>query len=341
MSDQGPIPDRCADDFSLIETLLWTRDGGFDLLPEHLARLAASSAALGFAHDEKRVRAALAAAVSDAENPRLRVRLVLSRDGAIETGAAPIDATPPDTIWRVALAQRRFSSSDPLLRHKTTRRALYEDELAEAAKRRGADEVLFLNERGELCEGARANVFLKQDGALLTPPLSCGLLPGVLRANLLASRRAREESIRILARLGISESRLGRPLEQMSRGMQQKVAIARAILTSPTLLLLDEPTTGLDPRSKLDVQTFVEELRDHHDATIVLTTHDLAEADRLCDRIGILDSGRLITEGTPEQLKDRMVVEHGLPPTLESVFMTYTGRSLDDDVDEEDADDHD
>ena len=102
----------------------------------------------------------------------------------------------------------------------------------------------------------------------------------------LDARKARDESIRILARLGISESRLGRPLEQMSRGMQQKVAIARAILTSPTLLLLDEPTTGLDPRSKLDVQTFIEELRDHHDATIVLTTHDLDEADRLCDRIG-------------------------------------------------------
>ena len=155
----------------------------------------------------------------------------------------------------------------------------------------------------------------------------------------LDARKARDESIRILARLGISESRLGRPLEQMSRGMQQKVAIARAILTSPTLLLLDEPTTGLDPRSKLDVQAFVEELRDHHDATIVLTTHDLAEADRLCDRIGILDSGRLVTEGTPEQLKDRMVTEQGLAPTLESVFMTYTGRSLDDDVEEDgDAD---
>jgi ABC-2 type transport system ATP-binding protein len=151
----------------------------------------------------------------------------------------------------------------------------------------------------------------------------------------LDARKARDESIRILARLGISESRLGRPLEQMSRGMQQKVAIARAILTSPTLLLLDEPTTGLDPRSKLDVQTFVEELRDHHDATIVLTTHDLDEADRLCDRLAILDQGRLIAEGTPEQLKERMVTERGLPPTLESVFMTFTGRSLDDDVEED------
>jgi ABC-2 type transport system ATP-binding protein len=155
----------------------------------------------------------------------------------------------------------------------------------------------------------------------------------------LDTRRAREQAIAILARLGISASRLGRPLEQMSRGMQQKVAIARAILTSPTLLLLDEPTTGLDPRSKLDVQAFIEELRDEHDATIVLTTHDLAEADRLCDRLAILDSGRLVIEGTPEQLKVRVAVDHGLPPTLESVFMTFTGRSLDDDVEEDDHDD--
>ena len=146
---------------------------------------------------------------------------------------------------------------------------------------------------------------------------------------------ARREAIRILARLGISESRLSRPLEQMSRGMQQKVAIARALLTSPTLLLLDEPTTGLDPRSKLEVQTFIEELRDDHDTTIVLTTHDLAEADRLCDRLAILDRGRMIVEGTPDELTELVARDHGLPPTLESVFMTYTGRSLDDDVEDD------
>jgi ABC-2 type transport system ATP-binding protein len=155
-------------------------------------------------------------------------------------------------------------------------------------------------------------------------------------------RAARAEAISILARLGIGEKRLGRPLEQMSRGMQQKVAIARALLTSPTLLLLDEPTTGLDPRSKLDVQTFIEELRDTHDATIVLTTHDLAEADRLCDRIGIINDGRIVVEDTPEALRAKVAHEHGLEPTMESVFMTYTGRSLDDDLgDNEDKDDED
>ena len=84
--------------------------------------------------------------------------------------------------------------------------------------------------------------------------------------------------------------------------MQQKVAIARALLTSPTLLLLDEPTTGLDPRSKLDVQSFIEELQETHDTSIVLTTHDLAEAERLCNRITILDGGRVVAEDTPDGL---------------------------------------
>ena len=154
----------------------------------------------------------------------------------------------------------------------------------------------------------------------------------------LRAGEARQEAERILARLGIAKSRLGSPLEQMSRGMQQKVAIARAILTSPTLLLLDEPTTGLDPRSKLDVQAFIEEIKATCDATILLTTHDLAEADRLCDRLSILDRGRLVVEGTPNELKDKVLLEHDLPPTLESVFMTWTGRSLDDDVEDEEND---
>ena len=148
---------------------------------------------------------------------------------------------------------------------------------------------------------------------------------------------ARRDTVAILERLGVSEKRLGRPVEQMSRGMQQKVAIARALLTSPTLLLLDEPTTGLDPRSKLDVQAFIEEVNATHDATIVLTTHDLAEAERLCGRITVLNEGRVVAEDTPDGLKATMAERLGRPATLEDVFMTYTGRSLDDDIDEDDA----
>jgi ABC-2 type transport system ATP-binding protein len=153
----------------------------------------------------------------------------------------------------------------------------------------------------------------------------------------LDSRIARRDTVAILERLGVSEKRLGRPVEQMSRGMQQKVAIARALLTSPTLLLLDEPTTGLDPRSKLDVQAFIEEVNATHDATIVLTTHDLAEAERLCGRITVLNDGRMVAEDTPDGLKARTAERLGRQTTLEDVFMTYTGRSLDDDMDEDDA----
>ena len=148
---------------------------------------------------------------------------------------------------------------------------------------------------------------------------------------------AKRDAVSILGRLGISEKRVDRPVEQMSRGMQQKVAIARALLTSPTLLLLDEPTTGLDPRSKLDVQTFIEEINQTHDATIVLTTHDLAEAERLCARITVLNDGRVVAVDTPDGLKATTAERLGRPASLEDVFMTYTGRSLDDDVDEDDA----
>jgi len=150
----------------------------------------------------------------------------------------------------------------------------------------------------------------------------------------LDAKVAKSNTIDILERLGISRKRVGRPVEQMSRGMQQKVAIARALLTSPALLLLDEPTTGLDPRSKLDVQAFLEEVRESHDASIVLTTHDLDEADRLCDRISIIDGGRVVVEDTPDGLKRLVSERDGQPATLQAAFMTYTGRSLDDDDEE-------
>ena len=193
-----------ADGFGLIETLLWTREGGFHLLPEHLARLAASSKALGFAHDEARALAALDAVVGGgAKSAHLRVRLVLSKDGSIETSVTPIEPIAPTTIWRVAPARARFSSHDPLLRYKTTRRDLYERELAEAQAREGVDEVLFLNERDEVCEGARCNVFLPQGVALLTPPLDSGPLPGTLRAHLLATGKAHESVLRLADFAGV------------------------------------------------------------------------------------------------------------------------------------------
>lgn len=149
--------------------------------------------------------------------------------------------------------------------------------------------------------------------------------------------RARVDIVRILEGLGIPRARIGQPVEKMSRGMQQKVAIARALLTSPVVLLLDEPTTGLDPRSKKDVQRFVLDLRSAHDATVLLTSHDMDEADSLCDRLAILNKGQVIVEGTPSQLKKDHARRHGLTalPSLEEVFMEVTGRRLED----EDGDD--
>jgi ABC-2 type transport system ATP-binding protein len=139
----------------------------------------------------------------------------------------------------------------------------------------------------------------------------------------------RETSTRIpqiLERVGFPIERRGEAMEVLSRGMQQKVALARALLTAPVLLLLDEPTTGLDPRSKLEVQEFIREVRQLHDATILLCTHDLDEAEALADRIGILDNGWLITLGTADELKARYSAA-----TLEEVFFAATGRALGDD----------
>jgi ABC-2 type transport system ATP-binding protein len=133
----------------------------------------------------------------------------------------------------------------------------------------------------------------------------------------LGAEETQRRGLDILERLGIARKVALEPMEEMSRGMQQKVAISRAVLTSPVLLLLDEPTTGLDPRSKKDVQRMVLSLREEHDATVVLTTHDMDEADRMCDRIAVLDRGQLLAMDTPDQLKQA-------GGSLEDVFMRLT-----------------
>ncbi len=136
----------------------------------------------------------------------------------------------------------------------------------------------------------------------------------------------------ILERVGFPSDRRGEPMENLSRGMQQKVALARALLTSPVLLLLDEPTTGLDPRSKLEVQEFIREMREVHDSTILLCTHDLDEAEALAERVGILDRGRLLALEPAARMKERYGAE-----TLEEAFFAATGRGFEDEEDELDA----
>jgi ABC-2 type transport system ATP-binding protein len=147
----------------------------------------------------------------------------------------------------------------------------------------------------------------------------------------MAPRATRTEIPKILERVGFPRDRIGEPLEDMSRGMQQKVALARALLTAPIVLLLDEPTTGLDPRSKVEVQGFIREIRKLHDATVILCTHDLVEAEELAERVGILDRGRLIELAPAEELKRKYDAE-----TLEEAFFAATGKAFADEPPEED-----
>jgi ABC-2 type transport system ATP-binding protein len=148
----------------------------------------------------------------------------------------------------------------------------------------------------------------------------------------LTPARTRREVPEILDAVGFPAKRAKEPMEDLSRGMQQKVALARALLTAPTLLLLDEPTTGLDPRSKLEVREFITRMRATHDTTTLLCTHDMAEADALADRVGILDRGRLLALDTPAALRQRYQAK-----TLEDAFLAATGRALEDEEDAEGA----
>jgi ABC-2 type transport system ATP-binding protein len=152
----------------------------------------------------------------------------------------------------------------------------------------------------------------------------------LLYTALLYGQKARDAELRamsILEQLGMETNKFSTPLEEMSRGMQQKISIARALVVNPPVLLLDEPTTGLDPKSRRDVQAFLENLREREGTTILLTTHDMAEAERLCARIGFLAKGKLVAEGTSEELKKRSTAQ-----TLDDAFIKLTGEEL---VDEE------
>jgi ABC-2 type transport system ATP-binding protein len=143
--------------------------------------------------------------------------------------------------------------------------------------------------------------------------------------------QTRDRIPEILARVRFPKDRRTDSMENLSRGTQQKVALARALLTSPVLLLLDEPTTGLDPRSKLEVQEFIREIRTSHDATVLLCTHDLAEAETLAERIGILDNGKLIALASADELRRRYNAE-----TLEDAFFAATGKTIEDEAEGDD-----
>lgn len=142
----------------------------------------------------------------------------------------------------------------------------------------------------------------------------------------------REQVVEILQRLGLPLDVIDEPMKQLSRGQQQKVAIARSFLCAPSLLLMDEPTTGLDPRSKREVQEALESLRRERQVTVLLCTHDMDEAAALCDRVLMMDGGRVLADGTPAELCAR----YGAV-TLEDVFMHLTGKTFAEEPDEEEV----
>jgi ABC-2 type transport system ATP-binding protein len=144
----------------------------------------------------------------------------------------------------------------------------------------------------------------------------------------MGGKEVRKRVVKILTRLGLEKRSIFSPMEEMSRGMQQKVAIARALLSRPRILLLDEPTTGLDPVSKREVQAVVRELQEHDGTTILLTTHDMAEAEKLCSRVAIMHKGKIVAMDTPEELVKMVPRLNGHEPTLEDVFIHLTGDRL-------------
>lgn len=203
----------------LIETLCW--DGDFVRRDRHLARMEASAEFLLLPFDRSAATAALARAAAQAREP-LRVRLTLDEAGAFACTSVPLGAAP--SHWTFALSPHLVASGDALLRHKTTWRDLYDEEQARLAK--NADEVLFCNERGELTEGSRSTIFLRRGGTLLTPALSCGLLDGVLRRELLEQGHCEEAVLTPDDLAGADEVLLGNSLRGLIRA--EPAALARA-----------------------------------------------------------------------------------------------------------------
>lgn len=182
---------RSPRNFQLLETLLW--EDGYWFLPEHLERIAASALYFNFDLDRAEVQSRLEQLAHSFEGAqRYRVRLLADALGNVTVSASEL--TGSQEIKRVMLSRKHTHSSDPFLRHKTTRRSLYDGEFA-AARAQGFDEVFFLNEKDQVTEGAISNLFVERAGRLLTPPLGCGVLPGIFRRHLLETRENAEEAV--------------------------------------------------------------------------------------------------------------------------------------------------
>ncbi len=188
--------------FSLLESILW--DGsGFPLLALHMDRLRASARYFDFPFDEVAIRRWLDSAARQWDSgARKKLRLLVPREGEFRCEVAPLTAEQTRPI--AAICPVATHSTDRFLRHKTTCRSFYERWLARA-RNAGFDEILFLNERGEVAEGAISNVFIRRNGRLVTPPVSCGALPGVFRRHLIEEQCAADEAVLTLEELKAAE----------------------------------------------------------------------------------------------------------------------------------------
>ena len=203
--------------FELIETMLYEPGKGIWLRGYHLARLAASAAYFGFAFDARKVSAAIDAATGAKADERLRVRLLLDEDGGVSVTTTPQPPTASDVVMRYVISDTRLNSTDLFLYHKTTRRELYDREWKHYADTLAADEVIYLNEHGELAEGSRMTIFIERDGKLLTPRLAAGVLPGTLRAALIDEGRAVEARLTVQDLNGPDKIYLGNSVRGLVR----------------------------------------------------------------------------------------------------------------------------
>ncbi len=192
---ESPLYELAPAGLKVIETLRWESDEGFCRLARHLARAERTCASLRITFDRTACEAALRGAVAAAPAATLRCRLTLDRQGRAEVTTAPLGSAPAG--WRVTVSPQRLDAADPWLAVKTTQRRLYDE--TRAALPAGIDEAIFLNQAGEVCEGTITNIFARLDDKLVTPPLACGLLPGILREELLESGEAAERRLTLEA----------------------------------------------------------------------------------------------------------------------------------------------
>jgi para-aminobenzoate synthetase/4-amino-4-deoxychorismate lyase len=217
-------------EFQLIETMLHEPDRGYALPDRHLQRLGDSAEYFRFRFSSSDIETVLADFAASLEMAPYRVRLLLYRDGRTEISGTKLPADTPVTQMAYVVSDHRIDSGDVFLYHKTTERTLYDTEWASMHEAYGADEVIFFNERGELAEGSRTNIFVRQDGKLLTPALSCGLLPGTLREELLVRGDA-EEAVLLLDDLARADAVY---LGNSVRGLVPASEIAAEILHTAT-----------------------------------------------------------------------------------------------------------